>query len=67
MQRLDGKPETAYVDLGYRGVDKDNANISIKHKGKFKSLTDEEKKLLKRRQAIEPESPRLSRRPVCLS
>ena len=54
MQRLDVAPQTAYVDLGYRGVDKDNTNISIKHRGKFKTLTDEEKKLLKRRQAIEP-------------
>ena len=48
------KPETAYVDLGYRGVDRDNAGLDIKHRGKFKSLTDEEKKSLKRRQAIEP-------------
>ncbi len=42
------------VDLGYRGVYKDNAGLDIKHRDKFKSLTDEEKKSLKRRQAIEP-------------
>jgi IS5 family transposase len=54
MQATGMKPETAYVDLGYRGVDKDNAGLDIKHRGKFKSLTDEEKKSLKRRQAIEP-------------
>jgi IS5 family transposase len=42
------------VDLGYRGVDKDNPGIDIKHRGKFKSLTQEERKNLKRRQAIEP-------------
>jgi IS5 family transposase len=54
MQALGAKPQTAFVDLGYRGVDKDNLGLDIKHRGKFKSLTDEEKKSLKRRQAIEP-------------
>ena len=54
MQATSMRPETAYVDLGYRGVDKDNLDIDIKHRGKFKSLTDEEKRSLKRRQAIEP-------------
>ena len=54
MQALGTKPQTAFVDLGYRGVDKDNLGLDIKHRGKFNSLTDEEKKSLKRRQAIEP-------------
>jgi IS5 family transposase len=54
MQALGKKPQTAFVDLGYRGVDKDNLGLDIKHRGKFKSLTHEEKKSLKRRQAIEP-------------
>jgi IS5 family transposase len=54
MQATGLKPETVYVDLGYRGVDKDNLGIDIKHRGKFKSMTDQEKKMLKRRQAIEP-------------
>ena len=54
MQALDTKPNKAIVDLGYRGVDKANPDIDIKHRGKFKSLTDEDKKDLKRRQAIEP-------------
>ncbi len=54
MQATGLKPETVYVDLGYRGVDKDNPGIDIKHRGKFKSMTDQEKKMLKRRQAIEP-------------
>ena len=54
MQALDTKPHKAIVDLGYRGVDKANPHIDIKHRGKFKSLTDEDKKDLKRRQAIEP-------------
>jgi len=43
-----------YVDLGYRGVDKQNPDVSIKHRGKYKRLNDKERRLLKRRQAIEP-------------
>jgi IS5 family transposase len=54
MQGLGIKPEVVYADLGYRGVDKDNPAIEIKHRGKDKRLTDEERRLLKRRQAIEP-------------
>lgn len=54
MQGLGVKPQVVYADLGYRGVDKDNPDIEIKHRGKDKRLTDEERKLLKRRQAIEP-------------
>jgi IS5 family transposase len=54
MQGLGVKPEVVYADLGYRGVDKDNPGIEIKHRGKDKRLTDEERRLLKRRQAIEP-------------
>lgn len=48
------KPTTAYVDLGYRGVDADLPGVAIKHRGKFKTLSPQERKLLKRRQAIEP-------------
>jgi len=54
MQGLGVKPETVYTDLGYRGVDQANPDIAIKHRGKDKRLTDEERRLLKRRQAIEP-------------
>ncbi len=54
MQGLGVKPEVVYADLGYRGVDKDNPDIEIKHRGKDKRLSDEERKLLKRRQAIKP-------------
>lgn len=54
MQDTGMKPTTAYVDLGYRGVDADNPGVDIKHRGKAKSLTAQEWKLLKRRQAIEP-------------
>ena len=43
-----------YVDLGYRGVDADNPGVAIKHRGKFKTLTTQARKLLRTRQAIEP-------------
>lgn len=48
------KPKQAYVDLGYRGVDKDNPTVQIIHRGKYKSLSKTERKRLKRRQSIEP-------------
>ena len=47
-------PKQVIVDLGYRGVDADNPGVQIIHRGKYKSLSEHEKKLLKRRQAIEP-------------
>jgi IS5 family transposase len=54
MQDTGMRPTTAYVDLGYRGVDAENPGVEIKHRGKKKTLTPQEWKLLKRRQAIEP-------------
>jgi len=35
-------------------VDADNPGVQIIHRGKYKSLSEHEKRLLKRRQAIEP-------------
>lgn len=54
LQDLGRSPRQVVVDLGYRGVDEDNPGVQISHCGKYKSLTDHEKRLLKRRQAIEP-------------
>lgn len=54
LQDTGRTPKQVIVDLGYRGVDADNPGVQIIHRGKYKSLTDHEKKLLKRRQAIEP-------------
>lgn len=54
LQDLGRSPRQVVVDLGYRGVDEDNPGVQIIHRGKYKSLTDYEKRLLKRRQAIEP-------------
>ena len=48
------KPKQAVVDLGFRGVDAANPGIQIIHRGKFKSLTQQQRRWLKRRQAVEP-------------
>ena len=42
------------VDLGFRGVDADNPGVQIIHRGKYKSLTSQQKRWLRRRQAVEP-------------
>jgi IS5 family transposase len=54
MQDTYTEPTTAFVDLGYRGVDADNPDVRIVHRGKSKRISEQETKLLKRRQAIEP-------------
>ncbi len=54
LQDLKREPKQVVVDLGYRGVDADNPGVQIIHRGKYKSLSAHEKRLLKRRQAIEP-------------
>ncbi len=46
--------KTAYVDLGNRGVDASLNEVKLIHRGKIKSLTKQQRKGLKRRQAIEP-------------
>lgn len=42
------------VDLGFRGVDGANPDVQIIHRGKFKTLTDQQRRWLRRRQAVEP-------------
>lgn len=54
MQDCAGRPATVFVDLGYRGVDAENPDVRIVHRGKPTRLTAQERKQLKRRQAIEP-------------
>ena len=44
----------AFVDLGYRGVDADNPDVEVIHRGRIKSMSERQKRQLKRRQAIEP-------------
>jgi transposase, IS5 family len=48
------KPKQVVVDLGFRGVDAHNPGIEIIHRGRFKTLTDQQRRWLKRRQAVEP-------------
>jgi len=45
-------PKQVVVDLGYRGVDADNPGVEILHRGRFKSMTSQQRHWLKRRQAI---------------
>ena len=47
-------PKQVIVDLGYRGVDADNPGVEIVHRGRFRSMTNRQRRWLKRRQAIEP-------------
>jgi IS5 family transposase len=54
LQDIGVKPTTAVVDLGFRGVDESCAPVQIIHRGKFKSLDKQQRRWLKRRQAIEP-------------
>ena len=42
------------VDLGFRGVDADHPDKQIIHRGKIKSMNQQQKGWLRRRQAIEP-------------
>ncbi len=54
LQDIGVKPVTAIVDLGFRGVDHEVAPVQVIHRGKHKTLTDTQRRWLKRRQAIEP-------------
>ena len=47
-------PKQVVIDLGFRGVDADNPDVEIIHRGKFKSITNQQRRWLKRRQAVEP-------------
>ena len=53
LQDIGVKPSTAVVDLGYRGVDH-LVPINIVHRGRYKTMTEQQRRWLKRRQAIEP-------------
>jgi IS5 family transposase len=54
MQDVPGKIKVVVADLGFRGVDADNPSVEIIHRGKFKSLSPQQKAWLRRRQAVEP-------------
>jgi IS5 family transposase len=54
MQDTHHQPATAFVDLGYPGVDADKPDVHIVHRGKSKRISEQDRQLLKRRLAIEP-------------
>ena len=54
LQNLNRTPKQVVVDLGYRGVDADNPGLEIIHRGRYKTMTDQHKRWLRRCQAIEP-------------
>ena len=54
MEDTGAVPKTVYVDLGYWGVDEDNPQMNIVHRGKPKRLGRPWMLKLRRRQAIEP-------------
>ena len=54
LQDIPAKIKQIVVDLGFRGVDADNPGMEIIHRGKIKSLGVQQKKWLRRRQAVEP-------------
>jgi transposase, IS5 family len=54
LEDVGREPKEVVVDLGFRGVDRDNPQVEIIHRGKYKSLTKQQRRWLKRRQAVEP-------------
>ena len=54
MQDLSVTIRQVIANLGLRGVDADNPDKQIIHRGKFKSLSPQQKGWLRRRQAVEP-------------
>lgn len=52
------KLEQIVVDLGFRGVDADNPGKQIIHRGRYESLTPQQKGWLRRRQAARRSSRR---------
>lgn len=54
LQDLPVKIKQIVVDLGFRGVDADNPDMEILNRGRIKSMSGQQKKWLRRRQAVEP-------------
>ncbi|GAB1424437.1 hypothetical protein MASR2M16_16710 [Thauera terpenica] len=54
LEDVGREPKEVVVDLGFRGVDRDNPQVQVIHRGKYKSLTRQQRRWLKRRQAVEP-------------
>jgi IS5 family transposase len=54
MQDVPVRLKHVVVDLGFRGVDADNPEQHIIHRGKYKRLSPQHRRWLRRRQAVEP-------------
>jgi IS5 family transposase len=54
LEKFGAELKEVFVDLGYRGVDHQNPGVTIHHLGNHRSMTQEQRRLLKRRQSIEP-------------
>ena len=56
LQNLKVAPKQVEVDLGFRGKEVDLANpeLEIIHRGRIKTMTQMQRRWLKRRQAVEP-------------
>lgn len=54
LQDIGTRPREVIVDLGYRGVDRDNPGVKLLHRGKHKSMSRAQRRWVRRRQAIEP-------------
>ena len=57
LQDIGKIPKQVVVELGYqcKQVQADNPGIELLHRGRFKSMSQQQRKWLKRRQAVEPE------------
>jgi IS5 family transposase len=54
LENIGKTPKEVVADLGFRVVDWDNPDVKIIYRGKYKSLTRQQQRWLKRRQAVEP-------------
>jgi IS5 family transposase len=54
LQDIGVTPKTVVVDLGFRGVDETVPDVQLLHRGKSRSMTAQQWRWVKRRQAVEP-------------
>jgi IS5 family transposase len=47
LEDVGREPKEVIVDLGFRGVDQNNPNVEIFHRGKCQSLTRKQRRWLK--------------------
>jgi len=54
LEDVNAVPHTVYTDLGFRGVDDRIGDVTLRHRGKWKTLAAAQRLALRRRQAVEP-------------